>query len=64
MDETKQIAIHSLKAPDEIEAELENIGVLVAGNFSRAGDGWDVLVDADSAQIGTLRTLGYQVAEA
>lgn len=63
MDETRQITIHSVKEPADIEAELGHIGVMVAGLFTPAGDGWDVAVDADSAQIGTIRTLGYQVTE-
>lgn len=61
MDETRNVTIHSVKEPGDIKAELGKIGVLVAGLFTPSGDGWDVLVAADSARIGTLRTLGYQV---
>lgn len=61
MDDTQKVTIHSVKEPKEIEAELGKIGVLVGGLFTPSGDGWDVVVAADSARIGTLRTLGYQV---
>jgi hypothetical protein len=61
MDEPQTVTIHSVKEPVEIEAELGKIGVLLSGLFTPAGDGWDVVVSADSARIGTLRTLGYQV---
>lgn len=61
MDETQTVTIHSVKEPAEIESELGKIGVMLAGLFTPSGDGWDVVVAADSARIGTLRTLGYQV---
>jgi hypothetical protein len=61
MDETQKVTIHSVKEPGEIAAELGKIGVLLAGLFTPVGDGWDVVVSADSARIGTLRTLGYLV---
>lgn len=63
MDEPRQITIHSVKTPRDIEAEMKKIGVVVAGLFTQSGDGWDVAVDADSSRIGTLRTLGYLVSE-
>jgi hypothetical protein len=63
MEEARQVTVHSLKAPVDIEAELKQIGVVVAGLFTPSGDGWEVILDADSASIGTLRILGYQVTE-